>query len=130
MGFNIARTHDATFVRKAIERAIERTGLLLEWFHSGWGGEYASHNASSWLGSQGVAISRHPKGAPWCHGSQESFFGRFKVEFGGLDPFDSLAVLLEALHQQLHYFTHIKIINRPKMSLLQFREKWEHQREN
>lgn len=125
LGFNISRTHDARFVRLAIERAIKRAGTLPDWFHSDQGSEYASHAVCSWLESQGVSISMNPKGSPWCNGSQESFFGRFKVEFGDFDRFDTLADLLEALYEQLYYFSNIRIKTRLKMSPVQFREKWE-----
>jgi transposase InsO family protein len=60
--------------------------------------EYASATVCGWLRSMGVTISMNPKGAPWCNGSQESFFGRFKVEFGDFDRFDTFAELLEALY--------------------------------
>jgi transposase InsO family protein len=53
LGFNISRTHDARFVRLAIERAMKRTGTLPEWFHSDQGSEYASETISSWLKSKG-----------------------------------------------------------------------------
>lgn len=42
LGFNISRTHDANFVLLAIRRAIERTGIVPQWFHSDQGSEYAS----------------------------------------------------------------------------------------
>jgi len=127
LGFNISRRHDAAFVRLAIERAIRRTGTLPEWFHSDQGSEYASHSVCSWLETRGVKISMNPKGSPWCNGSQESFFGRFKVEFGDFERFDTLADLLEALYDQLHYFSNIRIKNKLKMSPAQFRDNWERQ---
>ncbi|MFN9955888.1 MAG: DDE-type integrase/transposase/recombinase, partial [bacterium] len=37
LGFNISRTHDADFVLLAIRRAIERTGIVPQWFHSNQG---------------------------------------------------------------------------------------------
>ena len=74
-------------------------------------------------------ISMNPKGSPWCNGAQESFFGRFKVEFGDFDRFDTLADLLEVLYEQLHYFSNIRIKTRLKMSPAEFREKWESQRQ-
>lgn len=128
LGFNISRTHDAGFVRLAIERAIKRTGTLPEWFHSDQGSEYASSTVCSWLESQGVKISMNPKGSPWCNGSQESFFGRFKVEFGDFGRFDTLAELLEELYSQLHYFSNVRIKTRLKMAPAQFRQKWEAER--
>lgn len=124
LGFNISRTHDARFVRLAIERAIQRTGTVPLWFHSDQGSEYASELISSWLKSLEVLISMNPKGSPWCNGSQESFFGRFKVEFGDFHRFDTLADLLEALYEQLNYFSNRRIKTKLKMAPAQFREQW------
>jgi transposase InsO family protein len=73
---------------------------------------------------QGVAISMNPKGSPWCNGSQESFFGRFKVEFGDFDRFGTYADLLEALYEQLNYFSNRRIKTKLKMPPAQFRERW------
>ncbi|MCB0320113.1 MAG: IS3 family transposase [Bdellovibrionales bacterium] len=128
LGFNISRNHDARFVRLAIERAIQSAGCLPEWFHSDQGSEYASETVCTWLEGMGVQISMNPKGSPWCNGSQESFFGRFKVEFGDFDRFDSLAELLEELYDQIYYFTFRRIKNKLKMSPAQFREKWLNER--
>jgi putative transposase len=125
LGFNISRRHDAAFVRLAIERAIRKTGTLPDWFHSDQGSEYASEDVGAWLTKQGVTISMNPKGSPWCNGSQESFFGRFKVEFGDFGRFDTYADLLEELYSQLNYFTNIRIKTKLKMSPAKFREKWE-----
>jgi transposase InsO family protein len=76
---------------------------------------------------RGFTISMNPKGSPWCNGSQESFFGRLKVEFGDFGRFDTYADLLEELYSQLHYFTHVRIKTRLKMALAQFRRAWEEQ---
>lgn len=126
LGFNISRRHDAAFVKLAIERAIRKTGGVLPvWFHSDQGSEYASETVCGWLQNLGVTISMNPKSSPWCNGSQESFFGRFKVEFGDPDRFNMLADLLEALYEQLHYFSNIRIKTKLKMAPAEFRELWE-----
>ena len=127
LGFNISRRHDAAFVRVAIERAVRKTGTLPSWFHSDQGSEYASDEVSGWLTKQGVIISMNPKGSPWCNGSQESFFGRFKVEFGDFERFDVYADLLEELYSQLHYFSNVRIKTKLKMAPAEFRQKWEEQ---
>jgi putative transposase len=124
LGFNISRSHDARFVRLAIERAIQRTGDIPVWFHSDQGSEYASALVLDWLQGLGVTISMNPKGAPWCNGSQESFFGRFKTEFGDFHRFETLADLLEALYAQLDYFSNRRIKTKLRMAPAQFREKW------
>ena len=124
LGFNISRSHDARFVRLAIERAIQRTGDIPVWFHSDQGSEYASALVLDWLQGLGVTISMNPKGSPWCNGSQESFFGRFKTEFGDFHRFETLADLLEALYAQLDYFSNRRIKTKLRMAPAQFREKW------
>lgn len=124
LGFNISRSHDARFVRLAIDRAIQRTGVLPIWFHSDQGSEYASALVLDWLQGLGVTISMNPKGSPWCNGSQESFFGRFKTEFGDFHRFETLADLLEALYAQLDYFSNRRIKTKLRMAPAQFREKW------
>jgi transposase InsO family protein len=124
LGFNISRHHDAGFVKIAVIRALNKTGSQPEYFHSDQGSEYASEEISSWLESRGVTISMNPKGSPWCNGSQESFFGRFKVEFGDFDRFVTYADLLEALYEQLYYFSNIRIKTKLKMSPAEFRRNW------
>jgi putative transposase len=124
LGFNISRTHDAAFVLLAIRRAIDRTGVVPQWFHSDQGSEYGSTLVRTYLTSRHVNISMNPKSSPWCNGSQESFFGRFKVEFGEFDRFDTYAELLEELYQQLYYFTFERIKTKLKMAPAEFRQEW------
>lgn len=124
LGFNISRTHDANFVLTAIKRAIERTETLPQWFHSDQGSEYASSLVRSFLEARNVSISMNPKSSPWCNGSQESFFGRFKVEFGDFERFNTYAELLEELYQQLHYFTFERIKTKLRMAPAEFRVQW------
>lgn len=124
LGFNISRSHDASFVKVAIERAIKEAGRVPEYFHSDQGSEYVSQDIVLWLEEQGVKISKSPKGSPWRNGSQESFFGRFKVEFGDFNRFGSVSELCEEINQMMFYFTHLRIKNRLKMPPAEFRKKW------
>ncbi len=124
LGFNISRVHDARFVLAAINRAMERTGTVPTWFHSDQGSEYASNRVQSLLESRGIQISMNPKSSPWCNGSQESLFGRFKVEFGEFDRFDTYGELLEELYQQLFYFTYERIKTKLRMAPAAFRQEW------
>jgi hypothetical protein len=66
----------------------------------------------------------NPKGSPWCNGSQESFFGRFKTEFGDFYRFETLADLLEAHYAQLDYFSNRRFKTKLRMAPAQFRERW------
>lgn len=124
LGFNISKTHDAGFVKIAIKRAIQKAGKPPDYFHSDQGSEYASQEISKWLQSQGVSISMSPKSSPWRNGSQESFYGRFKVEFGDPDRFDTAGELIEALYLHLNYFINERIKNKLKMSPQKFRDQY------
>jgi transposase InsO family protein len=125
LGAHIADRHDATFVLIAIQRAQQKEGTLPRWFHSDQGSEFNSETVAGWLIDHGTAISMSPKSSPWRNGAQESFFGRFKVEFGDVDRFSTLEELVEALYLHLAYFSHDRIKNRLKMSPHDFRQRWE-----
>ena len=47
------------------------------------------------------------------------------MEFGAFDRFDTLADLLEAIYDQLDYFSHIRIKAKLRMAPAQFLQKWE-----
>lgn len=115
LGSNIALRHDARFVWISIQRAAKEVGGCPGWFHSDQGSEYDSELVSAWLTSHGVQISMSPKKSPWWNASQESFFGRFKVDFGDPDRFESLADLVEALYRQLHYHSNFRIKSKLRM---------------
>lgn len=128
LGSNIGLRHDAEFVWMSIRRAAKREGRFPAWFHSDQGSEYASESVQKWLTSNGTQISMSFKSSPWWNGSQESFFGRFKVEFGDFDRFETLADLVAALYRQLAYHSNVRIKNDLRMAPAQFRKNWEEQR--
>ena len=95
-----------------------------QWFHSDQHSEYASSVVRTFLASRGVSISMNPKSAPWRNESQESFFRKFKVEFGEFNCFDTCAELFEELYPQLHYFTFEQINTKLRLSPAEFRQEW------
>jgi transposase InsO family protein len=125
LGSNIGLCHDASFVWMSIGRAVRKAGAFPVWFHSDQGSEYASEIVQQWLVSHGTQISMSFKSSPWWNGSQESFFGRFKVEFGDFDRFDTLPDLVEALYRHLRYFSELRIKSELRMSPAKFRQEWE-----
>lgn len=124
LGFNVSKTHDAGFVQVAIHRAILKAGKLPKYFHSDQGSEYNSKEVAEWLTLQGVGISMSPKSSPWRNGSQESFYGRFKVEFGDPERFKTAGEFIEALYKHLNYFANTRIKNKLKMSPQKFRDNY------
>jgi transposase InsO family protein len=53
-------------------------------FHSDNGNEYQARIFIGMLEANGITISRSRPGSPWENGYQESFYDKFKVDFG--DP--------------------------------------------
>jgi transposase InsO family protein len=125
LGSNIGLCHDANLVLVSIQRAVMKVSCLPTWFHSDQGSEYASTLVQDWLKTQGAMISMSYKSSPWWNGSQESFFGRFKTEFGDVDRFDTLSDLIAALYQHLQYFSESRIKTKLRMSPAEFRRAWE-----
>jgi putative transposase len=54
--------------------------------------------------------------SPWQNGHQESFYGRFKDEFGDMNRFDGVGEFFESIHHQIHYYNHHRIHTTLKMS--------------
>lgn len=120
----VMTSHSAELVWRTLAAAILRTGIIPEWFHSDQGSEYISAEVRSILTLLGIQISISPKSSPWRNGSQESFFGRFKVEFGDPERFETLDQLVEALYQHVAYFSAVRIKNKLRTSPLEFRKRW------
>lgn len=85
----VMTSHSSELVLRVLIAALLRTGSVPDWFHSDQGSEYISEDVRQVLNLLEVGISLAPKKSPWRNGSQESFFGRFKVEFGDPDRFDT-----------------------------------------
>lgn len=120
----VMTSHSAELVLRPLLAAILRTGCVPDWFHSDQGSEYISEDVRRILNLAGVTISLAPKKSPWRNGSQESFFGRFKVEFGDPERFGTLDQLVAALYEHVAYFSHYRIKNRLRMSPMEFRKRW------
>ncbi len=68
-----------------------------------------------------------PKASPWRNGKQESFFGRFKVEFGDPDRFESLAELMEEIYRAVAYYNTERLHSRHRSTPAAVREQWNDQ---
>ena len=63
-------------------------------------------------------------GSPWQNTWSESFFSRFKMEFGSFNRFETLGELLENIFSYMHYFNTTRIQTRLKMSPYQYKQKY------
>jgi transposase InsO family protein len=99
--------------------AIRNQNALPVYFHSDQGSEYRC--LAALLIENNVQVSMSPKSSPFYNGTQESFFGRFKVEFGDPDRFDTYEELIEAIYIQINYYNNRRIHSRLKMPPAVFR---------
>lgn len=120
----IMTSHAAELIQRTLIAAILRTGCIPEWLHSDQGSEYISEEVRGILRLLEINISMSPKKSPWRNGSQESFFGRFKVEFGDPERFDCMPDLVAALYQHINYFSNLRIKNRLRMPPAEFKKRW------
>lgn len=127
-GVSVMVRHTTELVLQALRMAL-REGMP-EWFHSDQGSEYDSHLVYQELRSHGIKLSMSPKSSPWRNGAQESFFGRFKVEFGDPERFIQLGELIEAIYAFIAYYNTRRIHTRHKMAPATAREQWKERNRN
>lgn len=132
LGARIMTSHYSELVVEAFKDALDKYNTKPDYFHSDQGSEYDSkefqlHSKEFQLllTTKEIGISHSPKSSPWRNGSQESFFGRFKVEFGDFDRFDTLEELMVAVYQYITYYNQDRIHTRLRCSPVEFRNKYE-----
>lgn len=123
VSFNLSDKHDSSLVLKTLKEAVLNTKTTPKIFHSDRGREFLSQNCIEFLESLKVKISVSDPGSPWQNGWSESFFSRFKNEFGPFSRFDNLGELVENIYQYLNYYNTERIQLKLKMSPHQFKQK-------
>jgi len=120
VGVNITRFHNKYLVIDALINALDSypKPVLI---HSDQGSEYRSLDFIDLCLLQKITISMSTKGSPWQNGYQESFFGRFKSEFGDFNRFDSLGELIEEIYLKVKYYNQDRLHTSLKTTPNQFR---------
>jgi len=115
IGVAIGRHHDSILVFTAIQMAIKITNTTPTIFHSDQGTEFMAQLCTGFLERFGTNISVSDKASPWQNGYQESFFGRFKEEFGDINRFETTGEMIEAIYQYINYYNTKRIHTALKM---------------
>jgi putative transposase len=121
IGIAISRFHNQNLVMEAFMDAEKKTGTHPVYVHSDQGSEYTSDDYKTYVGSKQIIISFADKASPWQNGFQESFYGKFKVDLGYMEQFESLGELIEGIYQTVYYYNNKRIHTALKMSPVQFR---------
>lgn len=117
----IGTKHDSALALSTVKMAI--TKRVPEIFHSDQGTEFMAKATTDYIESKGVKISVSDKASPWQNGYKESFFGRFKEEFGDVNRFDTLGELMAAIYGHISYYNNKRIHTALKMPPAVFRQK-------
>lgn len=110
----VGKHHNSRLVLSLLQQAF-KTGAHPRLFHSDQGTEFMAQRCTDYLEQRGIQISVSDVASPWQNGYQESFFGRFKEEFGDPNRFESVGALIEAIYHQIHYYNHKRIHTALKM---------------
>lgn len=111
----VGKHHNAALVLQCLKQAIMTSGTLPVYFHTDQGKEFMAEAVTHYLELQGVTISVSQKASPWQNGYQESFFGRFKEEFGDIDRFNTDGELIAEIYERIRYYNHDRIHTSLKM---------------
>ncbi len=121
IGVAISRFHNQNLVMEAFMDAEKKTKIHPLYVHSDQGSEYTSDDYKTYVTSKKITISFADKASPWQNGFQESFYGKFKVDLGYMEQFESLGELIEAIYQTLYYYNNKRRHTSLHMSPTQFK---------
>lgn len=124
VGLSVLTNHSVQLTINALLSALNANPRP-EIYHSDNGSEYDAKDFKTILNNLNIRISRSKKGCPWENGYQESFYGKFKIDLGDPNRFDTLGELISAIYQTIHYYNHDRIHTSLKMSPIQFALKYE-----
>ena len=119
----VGKFHNAQLILRTIQQAIATTGSVPEIFHTDQGTEFMAGLCTNYLENLGVMISVSDKASPWQNGYKESFFGRFKEEFGDVNRFETVGQLIEEIYSQIRYYNEERIHTALKMPPAVFAKK-------
>ena len=125
IGYSIGMHHTQEFVLEAIKHAIAKTRAIPDILHSDQGSEYRSFLFLDFLTRHFIRVSMSTKSSPWQNGTQESYYGKFKLEMDNLNRYESFEALIEAIHHRIRYYNHDRIHTKLRMSPVEFREQYE-----
>lgn len=104
IGIAVSRFHNQNLVMEAFMDAEKRTKTYPLYLHSDQGSEYTSEAYKMYVKNKKIIISFSDKASPWQNGFQESFYGKFKVDLGHMEQFESLGELIEGIYQTIFYY--------------------------
>lgn len=106
MAVQVGKHHNQHLILKTLHQAFEATNQLPEYFHSDQGTEFMAKAVTDEVETNGIKVSVSAKGHPWENGYKESFYGRFKEEFGDINRFETESELIEEIYAKVYYYNY------------------------
>jgi transposase InsO family protein len=123
ISWQIGMHHTTQLILDVLEEALRRRETHPYNFHSDQGSEYTAHACVEWIVKNKILPSHSPKGRPWKNGHQESFYGKFKLEFENPAQYKTIELFIEAIARQIYYYNTRRIHSSLKMPPRVFYEK-------
>lgn len=115
IAWQIGLHHTTRLILDVLEDAVRKRSTSPALFHSDQGSEYTAHACLEWLIKHKILPSHSPKAKPWKNGHQESFYDKFKLEFGKPSRHKTIELLIEAIGRYIHYYNTRRIHSALKM---------------
>jgi putative transposase len=123
ISWQIGMHHTTRLILDVLEEALRRRETHPYIFHSDQGSEYTAYACIEWIVKNKILPSHSPKGRPWNNGHQESFYGKFKLEFENPSQYKTIELFTEAIGKQIYYYNTRRIHSALKMPPRMFYEK-------
>jgi transposase InsO family protein len=123
LAWQIGLHHTTQLVLDVAKDALNKRGVSPSILHSDQGSEYTANTYIQWIVDHKILPSHSPKAKPWNNGHQESFYDKFKLEFGKPSRHQSVEMLIEAIGRYIHYYNTRRIHSSLKMPPRVFYEK-------
>ena len=116
IAWQIGLHHTTQLVLDVLKDALDKRKTPPSIFHSDQGSEYTANACIQWIIGHKILPSHSPKAKPWNNGHQESFYDKFKLEFGKPSRHESIEMLTEAIGRYIHYHNTRRIHSSLKIS--------------
>lgn len=123
IAWQIGLHHTTRLVLDVLEEALRKRESNPHIFHSDQGSEHTANACIQWIVDHKILPSHSPKAKPWKNGHQESFYDKFKLEFGSPSRHKTLELLIEAIGRYINYYNTKRIHSALKMPPRAFYEK-------
>jgi len=122
IGYSVMLSHTVWLVKNTLFCALN-TNQRPSIFHSDNGSEFDAKSFKEILINLNISISRSRPACPWENGYQESFYGKFKVDLGEVNRFETLGELVYEIYQTIWKYNNTRIHTILKCSPNEFKRR-------